>query len=1017
MGREARETIASIGVGCAAALLGDPASWKDVTLGAMKLAGLGRAVGLKWTDLESTSREAVNQIVQDQGDAEQILVLFQDPRFEVTGADLAKTAQASREGDLREALVETLFRKLPFDRHEDRIKSQARRVIEALARAALRNPEIWTEFRNQALTRLLRSSLRLLEGAERQDESLTALRREVEALLQELRGERLALWRPSALEGPGRGSQSSFVAFSYEQRTTRFIGRAAEREALQEFLSAEAGFLWWQASGSGGQGKSRLALELLEDLDPEWDGGFLPASQFVKADWMEIRFEEPTLIIVDYVAAPEKAAAFAEAAKLLAQRARGEFGEARLLGARVRLLALEREGFDLSGEKGTARSARRDWLEPSLADARTRAALEATAFRDKALLLDSLSREEMAAVMRSWRMERGKPPLSDDEVEARLKGLEGARQGEGRAWRPLLAMMFADQEGPVAAGDEGFGNLLRQTLEQERRQFWRDKEGPKSAAGNLAALACMTGGLDTEALAELPEEPKDFYDFEDPEVLQDAWHACGFAFSPDPQAGVPAQLEARTPDLLGEYLVIWLLHGGWGGQAKKLQRIERLARDAWRQDFTGLLSFLIRLQEDFPRHEVTQALLRAAPREGDVFDPPSQTIALLAGIGALGVLEQVLARRQGPEAAEALGLALTVAAERDHSSVVGRLLEAGAAPDPTHESGVFPLLMAAQEGHEAVVGRLLKAGAQADRVNERNGNFPLLMAAQEGHEAVVGRLLEAGAAPDQTHENGNFPLLLAAQEGHEAVVGRLLEAGATSDRINSQNGNFPLLLAAQEGHEAVVRRLLEAGATSDLAHENGAFPLLQAAKNGHETVVGRLLEAGAQADRVNERNGIFPLLMAAQEGHEAVVGRLLKAGAAPDLAHENGAFPLLQAAQNGHEAVVGRLLEAGAVPDQVNKQNGAFPLLLAAQEGHEAVVGRLLEAGAEPDKVNERNGSFPLLVTAGKGHGGMVERLLAAGARADQPHDPSGITPLALAEHQGHEEVVRLLKSALAQGF
>ncbi|MDD2869783.1 ankyrin repeat domain-containing protein [Neomegalonema sp.] len=1019
MGREAREAIASIIVGfLAVVLLKDKASLKDMVLGGYKLAALGRAAP-KWVDLKQTSQEAIQRVAGDHGrpdDDAQLLALFEDARFQLTGADLVETAQASKQGDLGEAVVRTLFRKLPFDGHDERIRAQARRALEAVTEAFLRDPEARAEFQAQALTRLLRSSLRLLEGAERQDEALTALRREMEALLQELRGGRLALWRPSAPEGSGRNSQSSFVAFSYEQRMTRFIGRETEREALQDFLASVEEFHWWQASGSGGQGKSRLALELLKDLDSEWDGGFLPASQLAKADWMTIRFAEPTLIVVDYVAAPEKAAAFAEAAKLLAQRARGEFGEARRLGARVRLLALEREGFDLSSEKDAARGARRDWLEPSLADARTRAALERAAFLNKALLVEPLSREEMAAVMRSWRMERGKPPLSEAEVEARLKGLEGARQGEGRAWRPLLAMMFADQEGSVAAVDEGFENLLRQTLEQERRQFWRDKEGPQPAAGNLAALACMTGGLNTESLAAFPEEPEDFYDFEEPEVLRDAWHACGFAYSPDPRAGVPAWLEARTPDLLGEYLAIWLLHGGLGGRAKKLRRIERLARDAWTQDFTGFLTFLIRLQEDFPRHEVTQALLQAAPRESAVYEVPSLMIALFAGIGAVGALERVLARSQGPEAAEALGLALIAAAENGRSFVVEMLLAKGVAVDQTIESGTFPLLMAAQEGHEAMVGKLLEAGAQADRVNERNGTFPLLQASLTGHEAVVGRLLEAGAAPDQLDPKGGaFPLLLAAQNGHEAVVGRLLGAGAQADRVHERNGAFPLLMAAQDGHEAVVGRLLATGAAADQVDpQDGLFPLLLASQNGHEAVVGRLLEAGAHADQINEQGGGFPLLIASENGHEAVVGRLLAAGAAPDQTHENGNFPLLLAAQEGHEAVVGRLLEAGATPDRVSERNGDFPLLTASKNGREAVIRMLLEAGAAPDQAHE-NGSFPLLVAAAQGHEAVVGRLLEAGAAPDQLDPKGGAFPLLLAAQNGHEAVVGRLLGAGAQ--
>jgi hypothetical protein len=80
-----------------------------------------------------------------------------------------------------------------------------------------------------------------------------------------------------------------------------FLGREAELARVRAFLDAPDAFSWWLLTGSGGQGKSRLALELCLHAGTAWRAGFLPKdSRFDR--WDSWQPEAATLIVVDYVA-------------------------------------------------------------------------------------------------------------------------------------------------------------------------------------------------------------------------------------------------------------------------------------------------------------------------------------------------------------------------------------------------------------------------------------------------------------------------------------------------------------------------------------------------------------------------------------------------------------------------------------------------------------------------------------------------------------------------------------------
>jgi hypothetical protein len=84
------------------------------------------------------------------------------------------------------------------------------------------------------------------------------------------------------------------------------VGRDQDLKFLHEWLIAEKRIAATAIIGNGGSGKTRLALEFLQKLPPDWQGGFLTsdeAKRFVSQENLsEWSWQRPTLIVADYAA-------------------------------------------------------------------------------------------------------------------------------------------------------------------------------------------------------------------------------------------------------------------------------------------------------------------------------------------------------------------------------------------------------------------------------------------------------------------------------------------------------------------------------------------------------------------------------------------------------------------------------------------------------------------------------------------------------------------------------------------
>lgn len=139
---------------------------------------------------------------------------------------------------------------------------------------------------------------------------------------------------------PGSDSYGDpFLRYHYAQQMIPFCGRQGELAQLQGFLGDSAKFLWWSVTGQAGAGKSRLALEFLNQLPASWFGFFV-SDKATEKDIEEFKPFAHTVMVIDYVAGRERyvAALMSKIAELFSKES-----------YRLRILLIERENSCAEG--------------------------------------------------------------------------------------------------------------------------------------------------------------------------------------------------------------------------------------------------------------------------------------------------------------------------------------------------------------------------------------------------------------------------------------------------------------------------------------------------------------------------------------------------------------------------------------------------------------------------------------------------------------------------------------------
>jgi hypothetical protein len=369
------------------------------------------------------------------------------------------------------------------------------------------------------------------------------------------------LWRPSL-------PSNDRTRFIFSARVLPLIGRDAEKNILEDFLgSAEQPCRWMVMHGSGGAGKSRLALELCLAVQGEWHAGFLKDKEAdpVWGKWQPLM---PTLIVIDPAAYDKE-----RTGKVLRALAGRGFSDAARLAAPVRVLLLERTGED-------------HWLKQHMGDETEKAQIDLVRAPDLSL----------TAIDDPWPifefvLNQANKPLPDkDETLAAFAAIDSER-------RPLYAYFTADA---IAHGVDirhfDADRLLETVIEQSRNAYWKPA-GAKEEDERLLAVATMAGGAAVDALDRVTDKLLPLWDMDR--------HPPIFLAMTGRESH--EDIGPLEPDVVGEHFVLLRLAQRNLSEANRA----RLCELAWQINPQGMEQFVLRVMHDFrlPNPRATRAFL------------------------------------------------------------------------------------------------------------------------------------------------------------------------------------------------------------------------------------------------------------------------------------------------------------------------------------------------------------------------------------------------------------------------
>jgi triacylglycerol esterase/lipase EstA (alpha/beta hydrolase family) len=348
--------------------------------------------------------------------------------------------------------------------------------------------------------------------------------------------------------------------FIYSARVLPFFGREAEINILGDFLgNTEQRFRWTVMHGSGGVGKSRIALELCLAIRNEWHAGFLPQDG-QEPDWGRWQPLLPTLIVIDYAARDTD-----RVGRILrALAGRGVADSTLRLAAPVRILLVERTGEG-------------DWLDKIVGVGTTKAQINA----------DRTPNLQLATISDPWPIfefvfNQAKKPLPDkNETLAALDQIDGER-------RPLFAYFIADA---IVSGHDirhfDADRLLDQVIDRNRQAYWKPA-GATAKEERLLALATMVGGLPVGALAVITEKLLPSWDVDR--------HPAIFLAMTGRESG--ENIAPLEPDIVGEHFtLVCLAQGNLSNEDRA-----RFCGLAWRINPLSMAQFMLFAHRDLGSH-------------------------------------------------------------------------------------------------------------------------------------------------------------------------------------------------------------------------------------------------------------------------------------------------------------------------------------------------------------------------------------------------------------------------------
>ncbi len=387
------------------------------------------------------------------------------------------------------------------------------------------------------------------------------------------------------------------------------IGRDKEEKRLREFLHCDMNFAWLQIAGVAGQGKSRLAFDLI--IESGWNAGFLEEDgiTFFDGKWLTWQPDKPHLIVFDYVVGRE------DVIKPILRALSVRYKRKEKFLYNVRILLVERQRWDKGisfnvtthgdGAEFTGTDdSKSEWFlnlcQDNCYDGNDQT-LNNSRFKNGVVELNELDEDSLVEIVEqiAEKTPSSKFNTPTSEIKETLQRID-------KSGRPLYAY-FLGQELGHGARAIGWSSrdLLKATLVRERKKWWAAtfEEKPPGVkddipASRLAVLATMTDGIDctkvyTSSLITIPQP--------DTDIRRQALTMTGGSLSED-ENGPSEHIPPMEPDLLGEWYVISsLVTGGLP--------LEELTTAAWRYAPEKMGSFMQRLYQDFQDHPIAKKML------------------------------------------------------------------------------------------------------------------------------------------------------------------------------------------------------------------------------------------------------------------------------------------------------------------------------------------------------------------------------------------------------------------------
>ncbi|SHL59100.1 TPR repeat [Nitrosospira sp. Nsp11] len=421
----------------------------------------------------------------------------------------------------------------------------------------------------------------------------------------------------------------------YANSLLQVFGRNNQKARLNQFLTCKLNVAWFQLAGDAGQGKSRLAFDLLYDASNSgWHAGSLTEYEIesFKDHWKDWQPNINHLFIFDYVVGRE------QKIKPILQTL---FYNQDKFKHKVRILLIERQRWDRGSViKAQDQHTKDEGGQPATIGDKAEwflklceeEDLEGENFRScrfdngveelKGLDLDYL----VTIVKQLMTRLSGKAlTLSDDELKKTLARIDGQ-------CRPLYAYLLAQQLGET---QEGFQSWTKFDL--LNYQLIRDKRRWKQA---FKAEASPTWGdshsaMKLAVLATIVREVK----FQDTQIEQYFGNidsllrkeaiaiTSGYLINDDNR---PEKIHALEPDLLGEWFVLYCFYQGL--------KFEELLDLAWHCSPNETAIFLQRITQDFidfsqrhPNGNLVEKLL-AHPSSHETYYPALAKVAVEIGV-------------------------------------------------------------------------------------------------------------------------------------------------------------------------------------------------------------------------------------------------------------------------------------------------------------------------------------------------------------------------------------------------